>query len=147
MRLILIAFALLLVFFLSSRVKLSHTEDCSASSSVLNLPQKFASAICSCYLPEEFAAEICRGYLPREFAVGICRRSLSWLFAVTICRRYLPWFCIYEQILFIWRQTFFICVQNFLICEIFFINSVSSLLSWQLQVTVVVSSTGFYLNK
>ena len=131
MRLILKAFALLLVFFLSSLVKLSHTEDCSTPSSVLNLPRKFAAGICSCYLPEEFATGICRGYLQREFAAGVCRGNLPREFAVPI----LPWvlciykrilFCIYEQILFIWRQTFFICVQNFLICEIFFINSVSS---------------------
>ena len=62
--------------------------------------------------------------------------NLSWEFVVRICRRYLPFvflyiykrilFCIYEQILFIWRQTFSICAQNFLTCEIFFINSVSS---------------------
>ena len=105
MRLILKAFALLLVFFLSSLVKLSHTEDCSTPSSVLNLLRKFA-------------AGVCRGYLPREFAVPI----LPWV--LCIYKRIL--FCIYEQILFIWRQTFFICVQTFLICEIFFINSVSS---------------------
>ena len=118
MRLILIAFALLATsFFLSSRVKLSHTEDCSTRSSVLHI--------------WEFAVGIWRGYLPQEFAVGICRRNLPWLFAVRIC---LGFFCIYkrilfcicEQILFIWRQTFFICVQNLLICEIFFINSASS---------------------
>ena len=122
MRLILKAFALLLVFFLSSLVKLSHTED--APHHLLywicwgNLPQEFAVAICSENLPWEFAAGVCRGYLPREFAVPI----LPWV--LCIYKRIL--FCIYEQILFIWRQTFFICVQNFLICDIFFINSVSS---------------------
>ena len=108
MKLILISFAFLLVFFLSSRVKLSHTEDCSTPSSVLHI---------------------------WEFAVAICRTNLPWLITARICRGDLPWvfciykrilFCICEQILFIWRQTFFICVQNFLICEIFFINSVSS---------------------
>ena len=118
MRLILKAFALLLVFFLSSLVKLSHTEDCSTPSSVLNLPRKLATGICRGYLQREFAAGVCRGYLPREFAVPI----LAWV--LCIYKRIL--FCIYEQILFIWRQTFFICVQTFLICEIFFINSVSS---------------------
>ena len=118
MRLILKAFALLLVFFLSSLVKLSHTEDCSTPSSVLNLPRKFATGICRGYLQREFAAGVCRGYLPREFAVPI----LPWV--LCIYKRIL--FCIYEQILFMWRQTFFICVQTFLICEIFFINSVSS---------------------
>ena len=106
MRSILVAFALLL-FFLSSQGKLSHTEDCSTPSLILHIS---------------------------EFAVGICRRNLPWLFAVRICRGYLPWvfcirkrilFCICEQILFIWKQTFFICEQNFLICEIFFIDSVS----------------------
>ena len=67
MRLILIAFALLLVFFLFSRVKLSHTEGCSAPSSVLHI--------------WEIAAGICCGYLPREFATGICRGCLPWEFA------------------------------------------------------------------
>ena len=108
MRFILIAFALLLVFFLSSRVKLSHTEDCSTPSCVLHI--------------WEFPVGICGGYLPWGFAAGICRENLPWVFCIYM------WilFCIYEQILFIWRQTFCICVQNFLICEIFFINSVSS---------------------
>ena len=119
MRLILIAFALLLVFFLSSRVKLSHTEDCSTPSFILHI--------------WEFAVGICRGNLPWLFAARICRRNLPWEFAAGICRGYLPWvfcirkrilFCICEQILFIWKQTFFIYEQNFLICEIFFINSV-----------------------
>ena len=130
-------FCFVTCFILSSRVKLSHTEDdphhllyCIFE----NLPGEFAARICRKNLPWEFAAGICRGNLPQEFAVGICRRNLPWLFAVRICRGYLPWvfcirkrilFCIYEQILFIWKQTFFICEQNFLICEIFFINSVS----------------------
>ena len=70
--LILVAFALLL-FFLSSCVKLSHTED--ALHYLLycifeNLPWEFAARICRDYLSWEFAAGICRGYLPREFAVG-----------------------------------------------------------------------------
>ena len=124
MRLIHIAFALLLVFFSSSRVKLSHTEAA---------PHHLLYCIFGNLL-REFAARICRGYLPWEFAVGICRRNLPWLFAVRICCDYLPWvfcirkpilFCIREQILFIWKQTFFTCEQNFLICEIFFIDSVS----------------------
>ena len=124
MRLIHTAFALLLVFFSSSQVKLSHTEDA---------PHHLLYSI-SENLPWLFAAGICRGYLPREFAAGICRGNLPWLFAARICRRNLPWvfcirkrilFCICEQILFIWKQTVFIYEQNFLICEIFFINSVS----------------------
>ena len=139
MRFILLAFALLFVFFLSSSVKLSHTEDSFTLSSVLHI-WEFPAGICRGYLPQEFAAGICRGDLPQEFAVRICRRSLLWVFATRICRRNLPWlfsvgflyiqgnpfFCISEQILFIWRQTFFIRVQNFLICQIFFINSFSS---------------------
>ena len=85
-------------------------------------------------------SRICRGNLPWEFAVGIWqrnfRRNLLWLFAARICLRNLPWefaqgicrghlpwvfcigkqilFCIYEQILFIWKQTFFIFKQNFI---------------------------------
>ena len=102
MRLILIAFAFLLVFFLSSRVKVFRTEDCSTPSSVLHI---------------------------REFAVAICRRNLPWEFFARICRGFFCiykriLFCICEQILFIWKQTFFICEQNVLICEIFSINSV-----------------------
>ena len=108
MRLILISFALLLVFFLTSRLKLSHTEECSTPSSVLHI--------------WEFVVAISRRSSPWEFAAGICRGYLQWVFC--IYKRIL--FCICEQILFIWRQTFFICVQNFLICEIFFINSASS---------------------
>ena len=53
MRLILIAFALLVVFFLSSRVKLSHTGNLSTPSSVSHI--------------WEFAVRICRGYLPWVF--------------------------------------------------------------------------------
>ena len=121
MRLILIAFALLLVFFLSSRVKLSHTEDSSTPSSVLHI-WEFAMAICRRNLPWLIAARICRGNLLQVFAVAIFRENLPWIFC--IYKQIL--FCICEQILFIWRQTFFICVQNFLICEIFFINSASS---------------------
>ena len=111
MRLTHIAFALLLVFFLSLRVKLSHTEDA---------PHHFLYCISE--------------NLPWEFAASICRENLPWLFTVKICRGYLPCvfcirkqilFCICEQILFIGKQTFFICEQNFLICEVFFINSVS----------------------
>ena len=103
MRLILIAFAFLLVFFLSSRVKVFRTEDCSTPSSVLHI-WEFAVAICRRNLPWEFSARICRGFF------CIYKRIL---------------FCICEQILFIWKQTFFICEQNVLICEIFSINSVS----------------------
>ena len=72
----LIAFALLLVFFSSSRVKLSHTEDSPHHllySIFENLPWEFAARICRGYLPREFAAGICRGNLPQEFAVAICR--------------------------------------------------------------------------
>ena len=134
MRFILIAFALLLVFFLSSRVKLSHTEDSSTPSSLLHI-WEFAVSICRKNLPQEFAVGICRRNLPWEFAAGICCGYLLPEFGEGICRSYFPWvfciyksilFCICEQILFIWRQTFFICVQNFLICQIFFINSSSS---------------------
>ena len=104
MRFILIAFALLFVFSLSSSVKLSHTEDSFTPSSVLHI-WEFAAGICRGYLPQEFAAGICRGDLPQEFAVRICRRNLLWVFATRICRRNLPWlfsvgFCIYKAILF-----------------------------------------------
>ena len=73
MRLILIVFAFLLVLFLSSRVKLPHTEeDCSTPSSIL-LIWEFVVAICRENLPWEFAIGICRGYLPWEFAMATCR--------------------------------------------------------------------------
>ena len=121
MRLIHIAFALLLVFFLSSRVKLSHTKDCSTSSFILHI-WEFAVGICLRNLPWLFAARICRKNLPWKFAAGICRGYLPWVF----CIRKRIIFCMCEQILFMWKQTFFICEQNFLICEIFFINNVSS---------------------
>ena len=121
MRVILIAFALLFVFFLSSRVKLSHTEDAPHDLVYCifeDLSWEFAVAICRRNLPWLFAARNCRGNLPQKFAVAICRGFFC------IYKRIL--FCICEQILFTWRQTFFICVQKFLICEIFFINSASS---------------------
>ena len=123
-RLILIALALLLVFFLSSRVKLSCTED-------------FSTHLLYCIFenfPWECTTRICLGYLPQKFAVGICRRNLPWLFSAKICLGCLPWvfcilkrisFCMCEQILFKWKQIFLICEQNCLICEIFFINSIS----------------------
>ena len=72
MRLILISFVLVLVFFLTSRLKLSHIEDCSTPSSVLHI-WEFVVAICRRNSPWEFAAGICHGWLPQEFAVGICR--------------------------------------------------------------------------
>ena len=67
MRLILIAVALLPVFFYlhawsSPTQRMLHTIFCIA------------------YL------RICPGYLPQEFAVAICRRNLPWEFAVAICR-------------------------------------------------------------
>ena len=78
MRLILMAFALLLVFFLSSRVKLSHTEDCSTPSSVLHI-WEFAVAICRKNLLQEFAAGICRGffvYTSESFFVYVSKSCL-----------------------------------------------------------------------
>ena len=104
MRLILIVFAFLLVLFLSSRVKLSHTEGIAPHHLLYCLFEN----------------------LPWEFAVVICRENLPWLLAVVFCIYKRILFCACEQMLFIWRQTFFICVQNFLICEIFFVNSASS---------------------
>ena len=85
MRLILISFALLLVFFLFSRMKLSHTDDCFTPSSVLHM--------------WEFAAGICRGYLPWVFCIhkrilfGICEQVLF----------------IWRQIFLICVQNFLIC--------------------------------------
>ena len=114
-RLILIALALLLVFFLSSRVKFCCTED-------------FSTIFCIAYL------RISRGNAPGEFTLDIYPRNLPWLFSAKICLGCLPWvfcilkrisFCMCEQILFKWKQIFFICEQNCLICEIFFINSIS----------------------
>ena len=81
---------LLLVFFLSSRVKLSYTEDYSNRPLHYifeNLPWKFAAWICIGYLPSLFAARSCRRILPWESR----RRNLPWLFAVRICRKNLPW--------------------------------------------------------
>ena len=97
---------MLLVLFLSSRVKLSHTGYTTRFSAIHI---------------REFAGRINRGYLPRGFAVGICRSYLPWVFCV--CKRIL--FCICEEILFIWKQTFFICEQNIFICEIFVFDNVS----------------------
>ena len=64
---------LLFVFFLSSPVKLYHTEDYSTPSSALHI-QRFVVGICRGYLPREFASEICRGYLPCVFC--ICKQIL-----------------------------------------------------------------------
>ena len=102
MRFILIAFALLLVFFLSSRMKLSHTEDSFTPSSVLHI--------------WEFAVAICRKNLPQEFAVGICRRYLLWLFAARICRGSLPWesaVAIFRGCFVYTSQSFFVYVSKF----------------------------------
>ena len=65
---------------------------------------------------------ICRKNLLWKFTMGICmtiyRKNLAPEFAVTISRGFLPWvfyickqilFCIYDQMLFIWKQTFFTC--------------------------------------
>ena len=101
MRFILIAFALLLVFFLSSRVKLFHTEDSSTPSSVLHI-WEFAVAICRKNLPWGFAAGICRGNLPQVFAVAICCQNLPWEFAVAIFRG----FFVYTS------QSFFVYVSK-----------------------------------
>ena len=137
------AFPLLLVFFFSSRVKLSHTKDSSTSSFLLHI-WEFAVGICRENLPWLSAAGVCRDYLPWEFVMAISGSNLPWEFAAGICRGYLPWvfcihkpilFCICEQILFIWKQTFFICEQTFLICvwQCFFL-----LLPWQLWATATI---------
>ena len=76
------AFALLRVFFLPSRVKLSHTED--ALHHLLccifeNLPWLFAARICCRNLPREFAAGICRGffvYTSESFFVYVSKSCL-----------------------------------------------------------------------
>ena len=130
---------LLLVFFLSSRVKLSYTEDYSIPSSTLHI-WKFAVEICCVNLHWLFAVVICREKLPQDFAVritpqkfavAICCENLPQEFAVEICHGYLPRvfrifkqivFCLCEQILFIWKLVFFICEQNFFICEIFLLT-------------------------
>ena len=107
MRLILIACALLLVFFLSSCVKLSHIEEVYTISCITylricrgSLPQEFAVAICRGNLQQEFAVGICRRNLSQEFAVAICRENLQQEFAVAFCRENLPW-------------VFFECVREF----------------------------------
>ena len=105
---------MLFVFFVSSRVKLSHTED-SPHHLLLYVLENFAMGICRENLPWLFAARICRGYLPREFAA---RRGffifVSKSFFICVSKS-----CLYES------KPFFICEKNFFICEIFFINSVS----------------------
>ena len=100
---------MLLVFFLSSRVKLSAQRI---------TPHNLLHYIFE-NLPREFSARICRGYLLQKFAMGVCRGYLPWVFC--ICKQIL--FCISEQILLIWKQTFSICEQNLFISEIFFIST------------------------
>ena len=138
MRFILIAFALLLVFFLSSRVKLFHTEDSSTPSSVLHI--------------WEFAVAICRKKLPQEFAVGICRRYLLWLFAARICRGNLPWLFsvgfLYIQVnpfLYMWANLvymeanlFYMCAKLFDLWDFLYQQCFFLLLSWQLWATVLL---------
>ena len=67
------------VFFSSSYVKLSYTED-------------FNTIFYIKYL------RICREKLPQEFAIGIYRRNLPWLFAAVICSGY------FKPCTFVWRQ-------------------------------------------
>ena len=133
MRLIRLAFPLLLGFLLSLLVKLSHTKGCPTPSFVLHISES-AMGVCCENLLWQFAVGICRMNLLWLFAMRICQRNLPWLVVVIICRGYLPWvFCIRKRILFwicdqillIWKQAFFICEQKVLTCEIFFINSVS----------------------
>ena len=69
-------------FLLSSRVKLSHTED--APHHLLycifeNLPWLFVSRICRGNLPQEFAVAICRGffvYVSESFFVNVSKSCL-----------------------------------------------------------------------
>ena len=77
-------FALLLAFFLSSRVKLSHTEHYSTPSFALHI--------------REFAAGFCRGYFPRVFC--ICKQILFCLWEKILL--------IWKLTFFIWEQNIFI---------------------------------------
>ena len=72
---------LLLVFFLSSRVKLSYAEDYYHLLHDIfeNLPWEFAVAICRRILPWEFAAGICRGFfvfVSKTFFVYVSKSCL-----------------------------------------------------------------------
>ena len=98
---------MLLVFFLSSRVKLSQTEDYSSALHIW----EFAGG----NLQQEFVVVICSRNFPQEFSGKICHCCLKWVFC--ICKQIL--FCICAQIFFIWKQKVFICEQNFFICKIF----------------------------
>ena len=108
---------MLFVFFLSLRVKLSHTEDTPHHHLLYifeNLPQEVALWICCKNLPWLFATRIYRGYcrenMPQELVVAICRGFFAFVsksFSV-----YVSTSCFYES-------------KPFFICKIFFINSVS----------------------
>ena len=91
------------VFFLSSRMRLSHTEV-TTHHLLLYMFQN---------LLREFAVAIWRRNLPWEFAARICRRNLPWVFAGCTCKQICFSTC--KQILFIWKQTFFIREQNFFV--------------------------------
>ena len=86
----LIAFVLLLVFFLSSRVKLSHKGHYSTLSFILQIWQ--------------FAARICRGCLPWVFYI---RKRITFC----ICEQIL---FIWKQTFFICEQNFLICEVFFI---------------------------------
>ena len=91
---------MLLVFFLFSRVKLSHAKHYFIPSFPLHI--------------REFAVAICRESLPQEFAVGICRKE----FAMAIWRGFFVF--VRKSFLYIWanfvymRANFFYMWANFL---------------------------------
>ena len=83
---------MLFVFFLSSRVKLSHTEV----STPLHV-REFAVRIFRKNLPWLFEAGTCHGNLSQEFAVVICHENLPQDFAVAIFCVNLPFAFVSES--------------------------------------------------
>ena len=121
MRVILIAFALLFVFFLSSRVKLSHTEDA---------PHHLLNCIFENF-PWEFAVAIFRENLPWGFAAGICRENLPSLFAVGFLYIYA------NPFLHIWANLVYIETNLLYVCKTFWFVRFSLLTVFLLVIVVV----------
>ena len=112
---------MLFVFFLSSRVKLSHTEV----STPLHV-REFAVRIFRKNLPWLFEAGTCHGNLSQEFAVVICHENLPQDFAVAIFCVDLPFAFVSESsFLYVNKSCY---MKGNLFCmwaKLFFINSVS----------------------
>ena len=115
---------LLLVFCLSSCVKLSYIEDYSTPSSTLHVPE-FAAGICRENLPWLFAARVGGRNLPQKFAVAIC--GGFFVFVSTFFFVYVIKSCLYGKKPFLYVSKTFLFVRFSLLTVFLFVIAVAAM--------------------